>query len=272
MAQTLQLEQVRLDGGTQPRKGISWEVVYEYTELMEGGTKFPPITVFYDGSNYWLADGFHRYHAAVAQEVVEIAADVIQGTIEDAQWFSFGANKAHGLMRSNEDKQRAVQAALRHPKCAGLSNRQIAKHVGVSEGAVRGWRDKLSAKDTQIDTPTRTATRNGTTYEINTSNIGKSRADTQPMQKEQPVAEAQPAPEPVRAERETPPASEQADSEDLRMFEYHLRGILQTQLTDRLLADEIIASPAATQILSLMERVNELLAAIQAHAAADCQR
>jgi hypothetical protein len=64
---------------------------------LEVGLKFPPVTVFYDGADYWLADGFHRVTAALQADLKEIAADVHQGTREDAQWYSFSANKANGL-------------------------------------------------------------------------------------------------------------------------------------------------------------------------------
>ena len=81
----------------------------------------------------------------------------------------------HGLRRTNDDKQRAVKAALAHPKSAGMSGRDIARHVGVDEGTVRGWREKLSAELPQI--AERTVTRNGTTYQQNTANIGKGKRD-----------------------------------------------------------------------------------------------
>lgn len=268
MAQAIQLDLIRMDGGTQPRQGIDWEVAYEYGDLMADGVKLPPVTVFYDGAEYWLADGFHRVHAAFSQEIAEIQADVLQGTLEDAQWFSFGANKSHGLMRSNDDKQRAVQAALRHPKCSGLSNRQIAKHVGVSEAAVRSWRDKLSAKDTQIQDKTRTVTRNGTTYQQNTANIGKSKAE--PVLPQSSTAPAQPAPAPQREEPQSPPAPqyqpepESSDSHDLEVFRLHLLGIIETPLTARLLADEITNSPNASETIELIRRAHEFLTSIKA--------
>ena len=31
---------------------------------MEEGAIFPPVTVFFDGEHFWLADGFHRVQAA----------------------------------------------------------------------------------------------------------------------------------------------------------------------------------------------------------------
>ena len=33
------------------------------------GDVFPPVDVFFDGEVYWLADGFHRYHGAVALDI-----------------------------------------------------------------------------------------------------------------------------------------------------------------------------------------------------------
>jgi hypothetical protein len=163
---------IRKDGGTQPRAALNFEVIEEYVEAMQAGAKFPPVDVFYDGTDYWLADGFHRVEAAFGAGFDSIDAAVHQGTVQDAQWFSFGANKANGLYRSNADKQRAVQSALKHPMSSRLSDREIAKHVGVSYETVRGWRGKLG-DIYQTLTDTRTATRNGKQYQIDTTNIGK---------------------------------------------------------------------------------------------------
>jgi transposase-like protein len=258
MAQSINIDLIRMDGGTQPRQGIDWEVAYEYGDLMAEGVKLPPVTVFYDGSEYWLADGFHRVHAAGAQELAEIQADVLQGTLEDAQWYSFGANKSHGLMRSNDDKQRAVQAALRHPKCAGLSDNQIAKHVGVSQPTVGAWRAKLDPTY-KLYKSTRTGADGRT---INTANIGK-QSSTQTS-----TAPAQPAPAPQRVEPQaTPephyqPEPELSDSHDLQVFRLHLLGIIETPLTARLLAAEITDSPEANETRELIRRANEFLTAV----------
>ena len=58
--QTLKLNQIRIDGGTQSRVDIDEQVVAEYADLYHQGIQLPPVTVFYDGTDYWLADGFHR--------------------------------------------------------------------------------------------------------------------------------------------------------------------------------------------------------------------
>jgi hypothetical protein len=45
--------------------------------------------MFDGGSDFWLADGFHRRLAAVQLGLVEIDAEVHQGTVRDARWHSF---------------------------------------------------------------------------------------------------------------------------------------------------------------------------------------
>lgn len=92
----------------------------------------PPLTVYWDGSQYWLADGFHRYHAALEAGLSALMCEVIKGTREAAQWHAIGANKAHGLRRTNADKRRSVDSALSHPNAATMTDVEIAEHCGVS--------------------------------------------------------------------------------------------------------------------------------------------
>jgi len=145
----LNYEQIRMDGGTQPRSQLLIEVMEDYAEQMRAGVEFPPLTVFFDGKEYWLADGFHRLGAALrARPADPIEAEVIQGTQTEAQWYSFGVNKTHGLRRTRGDRVRAIQAALRHPEGAGKSNYEIAEHCGVSEITVRRYRQQLEPTTT----------------------------------------------------------------------------------------------------------------------------
>jgi hypothetical protein len=156
------LANIRTDGGTQPRSEILTVTVQEYAREMQSGAKFPPVDVFYDGENYWLGDGFHRFNAADWRGEPQIECEIHQGTLEDAQWYSYGANRAHGLPRTNEDKQRAVKAALAHPKAAGMSDSEIARHVGVGADMVTRHKPIIRSTD---DTPTATVTRAGKTYQ-----------------------------------------------------------------------------------------------------------
>lgn len=172
----LPISQIRLDGGTQPRTALDFDAVEDYAEAMGAGAKFPPVAVYYDGENHWLADGFHRLKAAFAAGFDTIACELRQGTLEDARWHSFSANKTNGLRRTNEDKQRAVKAALLHPHAAGMSNNAIARHVGVDEATVRNWRARLSASSEIPKMATRTVTRLGKTYEQRATHQTEKRA------------------------------------------------------------------------------------------------
>ena len=141
---TLSVENViRLDGGTQPRASIDYGLVGEYAELYQAGIIFPPIIVFYDGVDHWLADGFHRWHAARKAGLEISFVKSTRAVREDARWFSYSANQAHGQRRSNEDKRKAVQSALSHPKGAKLSDGQIAEHCGVSSNTVLKYREEM---------------------------------------------------------------------------------------------------------------------------------
>jgi hypothetical protein len=165
----LRLDQIRMDGGTQPRAAMDDAVVAEYAQAMLDGAVFPPVVVFHDGRDYWLADGFQRCCAADKAEHSVIEADVQQGTQRDAQWYSYGANKDHGLRRTNDDKRRAVEAALAHPKAKGMSDAAIAEHCGVARETILRYR---KSKPTCDNITSRTG-RDGRT--INTSNIGRTR-------------------------------------------------------------------------------------------------
>ena len=115
MRKQLLVESIRTDGQTQSRVKISDETVVEYAEAMKAdvGVPFPPLTVYFDGTDYWLADGFHRLLAAQRIGRKNIAAEVTQGSRKDAAWASCAANQFHGLRRTNPDKRKCVTMALR---------------------------------------------------------------------------------------------------------------------------------------------------------------
>jgi len=148
MASKIDPKRIRIDCDTQSRIEMNESVIAEYAEAMERGDEFPAILVFFDEETdeFILVDGFHRYYAHMRVKPNDpILAEQRIGTVEDAQWESLAANKSHGLRRSNADKRNAITQALLHPKGASLSNRQIAKHVGVAESTVRIIRDELIA-------------------------------------------------------------------------------------------------------------------------------
>jgi N6-adenosine-specific RNA methylase IME4 len=133
-----------MDGATQPRAELNQAHLEELVELLrDGGTFKDPVVVFYDGTNHWLADGFHRINATKLAGLDTVGADVRSGTLENAVEFSCGANATHGLRRTNGDKRRAVTRLLSLPKWQIKSNREIAKQCGVTEFLVRTIRAEL---------------------------------------------------------------------------------------------------------------------------------
>jgi hypothetical protein len=175
---------LRLDGGTQSRAAMDEAAIAEYTEAIRQGATLPPLVTFFDGVDFWLADGFHRYHAYRAAGVETVMADVRTGSKRDAVLFSVGANAAHGLRRTNDDKRRAVKTLLADPEWTAWTDVAIAKACGVSSHFVGDLRKAII--DPINDSSTRTVTRNSKTYEQNTANIGK-------LKPEPAVAQPKPA-------------------------------------------------------------------------------
>lgn len=172
MTRLINIELIRTDGGTQPRAALDFDAIDDYTDAMATGIKFPPVVVFDDGDNYWLADGFHRTKAADQAGLTEILCEIHSGTQADAQWYSYSANKANGLRRTNDDKARAVQAALLHPNGASLSDRKIAKHVGVDHSTVLRWREKLGSCGALHHMNSRSFSRGGSEYTYRIASAG----------------------------------------------------------------------------------------------------
>ena len=189
--QSVEIAKIRMDGGTQPRSRLYEEVVEDYAEDMKQGAEFPPVVIYYDGEEYWLADGFHRVRAKEAIGASEVTAEVILGDLRDAILHSVGANAAHGLRRTNADKRRAVNRLVRDYDWRKWSDREIARRCGVSGKFVGAVRRELSATYSQTDSDnqhdinpnTRMAIRGGTAFEMDTTNI---RSRPKSEEKEQP--------------------------------------------------------------------------------------
>lgn len=168
----LPLYKIRIDGGTQPRESIDDATVADYAEQLKAGVTFPAAVVFHDGTNYWLADGFHRRAAHAAAGIDEMPVDLRQGKQRDAVLYSVGANADHGIRRTNADKRRAVMRLLDDAEWSKWSDREIARRCGVSHQFVTNLRPSLSTVDSEKPDRTYT-TRHGTTATMNTSNIGR---------------------------------------------------------------------------------------------------
>lgn len=139
----LAVESLRIDGGTQLRAKIDQATVDDYREGWVNEVKFPPLVVFHDGADYWLAGGFHRYHGASAACVPTVPCDVRTGTQRDAILFAAGDNQTNGLRRSPEDKRKAVRTLLEDKEWGKRSDRWVAEQCGVGHPLVSEVRRQL---------------------------------------------------------------------------------------------------------------------------------
>ena len=130
----LKLSCIEMDTSIQCRASIDTATVSEYAERMTEGDAFPPVVVYGTAQKCWIADGWHRIMAANQIGLLDIEATVIPGGRIDALKAALSANSAHGIRRTNQDKRRAVEIALR--EFGKLSSRQIAEMCGVHHTTV----------------------------------------------------------------------------------------------------------------------------------------
>ena len=201
----IELSKTRFDGGTKPRARLNQETVDEYAEAYKAGEKLPAVSLFFDGSDYWMADGFHRYFAAKSAGKKSIQEDITPGSKRDAILYSLSANSRHGLKRSNADKRKAVLTLLDDAEWSKWSNEKIAATCAVSPHTVADIKRAHSANaELEISPHSANAesecishsanaelepgavtytTKHGTTSTMKTSKIGKPPKKTKPKPK-----------------------------------------------------------------------------------------
>jgi len=135
----LKLEQIIIDKGTQTRDEIDQKTVTEYAEALLNKESLPPVTVFYDGINYYLADGFHRYFGHKQTKMPTIEADVINGTLRNALEYALGTNDKHGLKRTNKEGNQLSEVRHNHHRTVNLHNRNNQPTPSRLTASCRGW-------------------------------------------------------------------------------------------------------------------------------------
>jgi hypothetical protein len=141
---TVDLERIRVDGGTQCRASLTPDTVKEYAESYTAGKVLPPVVAFDDGEYLWMADGFHRRAGRKLAKFEDIEADIRPGTVRDALLYSAGCNGEHGLRRTNEDKRQAISLLLADEEWASRSDRWIADQCHVEHHLVARVRSARS--------------------------------------------------------------------------------------------------------------------------------
>lgn len=136
--QQVNIEAIELDTTIQCRASLDMHTINDYAERMRAGDEFPPVVLFVERGRFWIGDGWHRIMAAQSVDLAEIAAEARTGGRAEALKFALGANGTNGLRRSNADKRRAVEIALK--EFSKLSSNAIAELCGVSDFLVNSVR------------------------------------------------------------------------------------------------------------------------------------
>jgi len=146
----IELSAIELDTSIQCRAVIDTGVINDYAERMTEGDVFPPVELFGTTAKCWIGDGWHRALAAKSIECDVIAAKLNPGGRAEALKHALGANALHGQRRSNADKRRCVEIALR--EFPQMSSRALAKMCGVSPDFVARVRpsEQVSSNDTSV--------------------------------------------------------------------------------------------------------------------------
>ena len=147
MTKELNIDKIILKNEFQPRVEIDNDKINEYKDDMENGIKFPPLDVFKIENKYYLVDGWTRYYAYDKRDIEKVECEIHEGNEDDAFNFACGANATHGNPRTNADKRRAVENALkRYPKKPA---REIALICKVTHSMVNDRR-KIYLEESSI--------------------------------------------------------------------------------------------------------------------------
>lgn len=108
------LSRILFDSATQVRVEIDPDTLHDYVAALRAGESFPPVDLFeLEDGTFMIADGWHRCLGYQEMGSVTIPAEVHPGGREAAIRFALKANSRHGLKRSNADKRKAVEMALK---------------------------------------------------------------------------------------------------------------------------------------------------------------
>lgn len=140
MTDMVALADIRFHADCQSRVSLDEETVAEYAHRMDEGAEFPPLVVFFDGSAYWLADGFHRYAAwksvtrqSGTEDTACVPADIRQGTRMDAVRHALSANAMHGKRRDPGDYRKGYEIAVRCGLCEAHDTAAVRDLLACSE-------------------------------------------------------------------------------------------------------------------------------------------
>ena len=147
----LKIADLNLGSGTQVRT-TDPKTVQHYAELLADGTALGPLKVYETpDAGLVLVDGWHRLEAHLMNKQDTVECVVEPGTLEEARYMALGSNK-HGRAFTNEEKRANALEMLRHAEWSKQSDRQIARHLGVSQPFVSKLKAELEGRKAPLKT------------------------------------------------------------------------------------------------------------------------
>jgi len=165
------IDKIIVDPSISSRIQLSEETIFKYAQSLFNGDQFPPIDLYYNGSDYVLADGTHRLEAYRLENRDTIPAKVYEGGRNEAFVHAAGSNVKHGLLRNNRDKHHVVENVLKDSTLGVLSDNKIAEICAVSQPFVGKVRKMLTYNGYKF--PEKRKTSDG--RQMDTTNIGCNR-------------------------------------------------------------------------------------------------
>lgn len=155
---------------TQTREEIKKETLDDYKAVAKeakakgADSPFPPLVAFeekpegdeFAEPKYWLADGFTRRQALMSAGYESTQVEIKKGGKRDAIAYGFTANNEHGARLTNEDKKHNLMMALEDEEWAKMTNVDLAKLLGVTEGFVRAHRPAAKSPAKRVATDRKT--------------------------------------------------------------------------------------------------------------------
>lgn len=171
----LDIAKINQEKSVQMREeGVDLAVVTDYADAIRAGEDLPPVVVFRDGKEYYLADGWHRLKAHESLGKKQINVKIIAGTHRDAVLHAIGANASHGRSRTLADKEKAILFLLNDPEWRQLADAELLRKAKINDPSfVNRVREKYGLKGSKI----RTVVRGGRMTQIDVSNLGRKAFD-----------------------------------------------------------------------------------------------
>jgi hypothetical protein len=135
-----------LDPAVHVRAKTDQKRVEQYSIAYVAGDPLPAVDVFFDGTAYYVANGYHRVPARKKAGFDEILCNIRKGGKREAILFALGQDR--NLPRSNADKVKAATQLLNDPEWRAWSDAVIGRLCDVTPQFIGKLGKKLGVRKT----------------------------------------------------------------------------------------------------------------------------